>query len=181
MNNPSSEDNQLKFVIPDPYVHAPITLSWFEAEYGRETLLLMGNAETEIEEPSLETERTILSDFLELKDRGKQLTWMLSYGGVIMGVAWIELDENHGVNPPSVHLMIGNKSYRGKGIGTSVMTSLIAFIRKNFDYPYVYSRHLSSNSAVARMNKSLGFKSDGEQYADNDGLVWQNVKLPISF
>jgi hypothetical protein len=38
----------LTMVDPNPLLHAPVTLRWFESEYGKETLLLMGNAEHEI-------------------------------------------------------------------------------------------------------------------------------------
>lgn len=179
MNKPVSKYGQLSFVNPNPQIHAPITLGWFEADYGRETLLLMGNAENEIDSPSLEGERATLSDFIEQSNKKEQLTWMLCWGGYVIGVAWVELIENHNVKPPSIHLMIGNKEYRGKGIGTATMSALIEFIKSNFNSRYVYSRHLSSNIVVDKMNKSLGFEYDGESYKDKNGLEWQNVKMLV--
>lgn len=176
----SSIEN-LIFVKPNPVEHASITLSWFESDDGHETLLLMGNAEHEIDIPSLHSETEILKEFILLEEKNEQITWMISFEGNIIGVAWIELVENHNVKSPSVHLMIGNKKYRGRGIGKASMQSLIAYIKDNMSTNYIYSRHLKSNVVVAKMNQGLGFKDDGGAYFDDNGLEWQNIKLGISF
>ena len=139
----------------------------------------MGNAEHEIDTPSLESEVTILKDFIALEEKDEQLTWMINFEGKVIGVAWIELLENHSVKSPSVHLMIGDKSYRGRGIGRATMQSLISCIKNNILSEYIYSRHLKSNKVVASMNQGLGFKVDGHSYVDENGLEWQNVKLTI--
>lgn len=169
----------LTLVEPNPIAHAPITLSWFESEHGRETLMLMGNAEHEITRPSLASERRILEEFVELGGDAKQLTWMIKFKNKIIGVAWIELTENHNVLPPSVHLMIGDKEYRGRGIGKATMQTLIQYIKDHSDAKTIFSRHLKSNIVVANMNQRLGFINDGESYIDNNMLEWQNIKLPI--
>jgi GNAT superfamily N-acetyltransferase len=169
----------LTLVRPNPSLHAPVTLSWFEADYGKETLRLMGNAEHEIETPSLGGEINILEEFLELERTEEQLTWMIEFNNRIIGVAWIELTQNHNVLPPSVHLMIGDKGYRGRGIGKVVMQALIEYIKNNTDSVFIYSRHLTSNTVVAKMNNGLGFINDGASYTDENSLEWQNVKLSI--
>lgn len=166
----------LKLVDPDPIHHAPLTLGWFTSEYGRETLLLMGNAEHEIRAPSLESEQKILQEFMEMNNQKKQLSWMIEYGSTIIGVAWIELTENHTVKAPSVHLVIGAIEYRGKGIGKATMETLIEYITTVLKFPVIYSRHLASNVVVASMNKSLGFIDNGSPYVDENELVWQNTK-----
>lgn len=170
---------ELNLVKPDPRRHAPVTLSWFTSENGKETLLLMGNAEHEIETPSLSGELKILEEFVELEHNREQLTWMIEWSREIIGVAWIELTENHNVSPPSVHLMIGDKRYRGRGIGKATMQTLIQYIKATSDSPAIYSRHLKSNIVVAKMNRSLGFVNDKEPYVDHNGLEWQNVVLPL--
>ena len=169
----------LILIEPNPTQHAPVTIDWFEADYGRETLLLMGNAEHEIETPSLESEMQILQEFIDLENKNEQLTWMLQFDNRIIGVAWIELKENHNVRPPSVHLMIGDKSYRGRGIGKATMLALIKHIKNNLKTDAIYSRHLVSNSVVANMNRSIGFAYDGGSYMDKNMLEWQNIKLSI--
>jgi len=171
--------DNLIFVKPNPVAHAPTTLSWFESDDGRETLLLMGNAEHEIDLPSLYSETEILKELILLEEKDEQITWMISFEGNIIGVAWIELVENHNVKSPSVHLMIGNKEYRGKGIGKASMQSLITHIKDNIFTDYIYSRHLKSNIVVAKMNQGLGFEDDGESYLDDNGLEWQNIKLLV--
>ena len=169
----------LLLVDPDPIRDAPFALSWFKAPYGRETLLLMGNAEHEISVPSLTGEIQTLEKFIDLKERNEQLTWMLQVDNKTIGAAWIELVENHGVHSPSVHLMIGDKEYRGRGIGKATMAALIEHIKKNIKTSVIYSRHLKSNIVVSTMNQSLGFLNDGDSYIDENGLEWQNVKLAI--
>jgi predicted GNAT family N-acyltransferase len=157
----------LTLIKPNPSRHAPITLSWFTSENGRETLLLMGNAEHEIETPSLDSEQQTLQEFVDLEAKNEQLTWM------------IELTKNHNVLPPSVHLMIGDKTYRGRGVGKVVMQTLIQYINDTTDSPAIYSRHLKSNVVVTKMNQSLGFINDKQPYVDDNGLEWQNIKLLI--
>jgi len=171
----------LIFVKPNPIEHAPITLGWFESEHGPETLFLMGNAEHEIETPSLQTETEILQEFISLEQNSEQITWMINFEENIVGVAWIELIKNHNVKPPSVHLMIGDKTFRGRGIGKASMQALIGYIKDNIITDFIYSRHMKSNVVVAKMNQGLGFEDDGEAYLDDNGLEWQNVRLLISF
>ena len=180
MTTPSAPLTNLRLVEPDPATHAPITLRWFEADYGHDTLRLMGNAEHELGTPSLENELSILQGFVDLRDRHEQLTWMLEFDGDIVGVAWIELTAQHGVQPPSVHLMIGDKKYRGKGIGKATLLALIHYIKATLPATTVYSRHLKSNHVIAHLNRRLGFVDDGSAYIDANGLEWQNVKLMIS-
>jgi RimJ/RimL family protein N-acetyltransferase len=164
---------------PDPIHDAPFTLQWFTAPYGRETLLLMGNADHEISEPSLENEQKTIQEFVDLKAEGKQLTWMLHIDNTIIGAAWIELFDNHDTKAPSVHLMIGAKEYRGKGIGQATMRRLIEYVKDTIETDTIYSRHLTSNQAVARMNHKIGFINDGDPYIDENGLEWQLIQLKV--
>jgi RimJ/RimL family protein N-acetyltransferase len=171
--------NELLLVDPNPIRDASFALSWFTSPFGRETLLLMGNAEHEINTPSLNGETQKLREFINLKERNEQLTWMLQVDGKTVGAAWVELVENHGVHPPSIHLMIGDKEYRGRGIGKATMAALIDYIIKNLETSVIYSRHLKNNIIVATMNQRLGFLNDGDLYIDKNGLEWHNVKLAI--
>lgn len=169
----------LRLIEPNPLRDAPITLSWFESSYGKETLLLMGNAEHEIGVPSLESEIQTLEEFIDLKEKNVQLTWMIQTENKLVGVAWIELVANHSVQPPSVHLMIGDKEYRGKGIGKATMLALIDYIKTYIETNTIYSRHLKHNVVATSMNRTLGFIDDGSSYIDKNQLEWQNVKLAV--
>lgn len=178
MSDLSTSIPELVLTHPIPDRDASFALSWFKSESGRDTLLKMGNAPDEITEPSLNGELATLEEFLILEKEGKQKTWMLRYGESTIGAAWIDLVENHGVEAPSVHLMIGDPSYRGKGIGKATMSALIAYLKKNGNYT-IYSRHLISNEVVTMLNRSLGFIAAGKSYVDENGLEWQNVKLSL--
>jgi len=176
MSDLSTSIPELVLTNPVPGRDASFALSWFEAESGRDTLLKMGNAPDEITAPSLEGEMATLEEFLALENEGKQKTWMLRFGEITIGAAWIDLIENHGVEAPSVHLMIGDPSFRGKGIGKAAMNTMITYLNKTGSNT-VYSRHLVSNEAVTGLNRSLGFVPDGQSYIDENGLEWQNIKL----
>lgn len=166
---------ELSLSDPLPERDAPFAYEWFKASSGRDTLLKMGNAPHEITESSIESETAIIRDFLVLETEGKQHTWMIRYEDKTIGAAWIELVKNHSVQAPSVHLMIGDPSYRGKGLGRATMNALISYLIDE-GATIIYSRHLVNNKIIASLNHSLGFIADGKPYADENGLIWQNIK-----
>ena len=169
----------IKLLPPDVDRDATFALAWFSRSEGRQTLLSMGNTEDDIEESTIKGERKIMQDFLELEKAGKQITRVIVVEENTIGVVWIEHFENHGVKSPSIHIMIGNPDFRGKGIGRAVMQSVIEHIRSTLKADAIYSRHLSANTTVARLNESLGFMKDGDTYEDDNGLVWQNVVMML--
>ncbi len=172
------EDIQL--LTPNIERDAPFALDWFSRSEGRQTLLSMGNAENEIVAPTLDGEKATIQEFLDLEKDNKQITRMIIVDDITIGAVWIELFENHGVKAPSVHIIIGNPEYRGRGIGTSAMKAAIKYVVEVLGAAVVYSRHLSTNMNIVAVNKKLGFKADGNIYADENGLVWQDVKLDAS-
>lgn len=174
-----TNDSSILLLPPDINRDVPFALSWFQGPEGRATLLSMGNAEHEIEPSTLESETAILREFIDLEHEGKQITRMIIVNQKTIGVVWIELLENHDVQPPSIHIMIGNPDYRGKGIGKSVMHAAINYVRNALNLNTIYSRHLANNEAVATLNKSLGFEKDDLPYTDNNGLVWQSIKIDL--
>jgi RimJ/RimL family protein N-acetyltransferase len=174
-----TNDPAIQLLPPNVERDVPFTLSWFERPEGRDTLLSMGNAEHEIEPATRESERGILREFIELEEEQKQITRMIVVNHMTIGVVWIELQENHGVHPPSIHIMIGNPDYRGKGIGKSVMQAAINYVRDDLHMDTIYSRHLANNTAVASLNQSLGFEKDGSPFTDKNGLVWQGIKKKL--
>jgi RimJ/RimL family protein N-acetyltransferase len=180
MKNMQSNRPDIQLLVPDAERDASFALSWFERPEGHATLLSMGNAEDEIEPSTLEGEKATLREFLDLEKDNKQMTRMIVVDGKTIGAVWIELFENHGVKPPSIHIMIGNPEYRGKGIGASVMQSAVDYVKDVLHAPAIYTRHLASNTIVSNMNKGLGFVEDGEPYADENGLTWQPIKLELS-
>jgi RimJ/RimL family protein N-acetyltransferase len=174
---PNRPDVQL--VVPSVKRDPPFAYAWFNQPRGRATLLSMGNAESEIEPVTLIGEMETIQEFLSLEKEGQQITRMIIYGGKTIGAVWVELFENHGVKPPSIHILIGDPDYRGMGIGLSVMQSAIDYVKNQLLFPAVYSRHLTSNVVVIKLNESLGFVKDGVPYTDDNGLEWQGIKLEL--
>lgn len=158
---------------------APFAVRWFTSGQGRQTLLSMGNAESEIEPRTIESEKQILTEFVELEKSGKQITRMIIMDVKTIGVVWIELVEKHDVMPPSIHIMIGDPNYRGKGIGKYVMTKMIKYAKSELNANILFSRHLTCNKSACALLESAGFINDGESYIDKNGLEWQNVKLAL--
>jgi len=164
---------------PQPERDAPFALEWFTSALGKETLLLMGNAESEITPSTLESEREIMEEFLTLEQEGKQLTWMIRDHTTTIGAVWVELMDTPEVKAPAVHIMIGNPAYRGKGVGRAVIHEMISYITTELEAKDVYSRHLASNQGAAKLLGQFNFEADGEAYLDVNGLLWQNVHLHI--
>ena len=171
--------NELILTRPDP--DALFALSWFEAPYGKETLILMGNPEHRINTPNLKEETDRVYEFLKLEKENKQLTWMIRYDDKTIGAVWLELDDTEHLKSPAFHIMIGDKNYRGKGFGRVIMQEMIDYTKNVLKAETLYSRHLVSNKGIAHLNESFGFIKDGKPYKDTDELEFQNIKLKFSF
>lgn len=171
---PKQSDIQL--LTPDVERDAVFAHAWFTRPEGRATLLSMGNAEHEIEEMTLADHRKIMQEFLDFEKEGKQITRVIIADGKTIGVVWIELYENHGVKAPSIHIMIGDPDYRGKGVGRNAMESMLNYAKNSLKYESIYTRHLANNLPIARLNETLGFVKDGGKYTDKNGLEWQNIR-----
>jgi len=174
-----SNRSDIQLVVPDEKRDAVFALGWFKRPEGRATLLSMGNAESEIELSTIETESATIREFLVLEEQNKQITRMIRMDEKTIGAVWVELFENHGVKPPSIHILIGDPDYRGKGIGASVMLSAIEYVKDVLRISTVYSRHLVKNVAITKLNEKIGFEKDGGPYTDENGLRWQHIKLLI--
>lgn len=167
----------VELLVPDVERDANFAHSWFSRSEGVATLRSMGNAEADIEISTLEKQQEIMREFIDLEEKGEQITRAITTGGITVGFVWVELVENHGIKAPSVHIMLGDPNYRGKGIGRVAMQSAIEYIRGALKLRIIYTRYLADNIPIAKLCASLGFKRDGEPYVGDDGLVWQNVIL----
>lgn len=171
---------EIALVSPDPERDTPFAYNWFDSEHGRETLLLMGNSEKDIITPTIEQQKAILENFIKLEKEVKQFTWMVRYGDITIGAVWIELEGTFYIDAPAIHVMIGNKDYRRKGIGRIVVGEAVKYVIKNLRERHIYSRYLTTNQSVDGLFKSIGFIYDGKPYYDDNNLLWQNVKLDIT-
>ncbi len=120
---------------------------------------------------NLEAEQQRVSDFLEKDD---QYNWMIELDGQVVGSVWIDRKPSDYLPAPSISIMIGNPSARGRQVGTFAFHAILDFLASE-GHPKAYARHLCENSTSEHILKKLGFKPDGKEYTDNDGLHWQNT------
>jgi RimJ/RimL family protein N-acetyltransferase len=171
------QNAQIQFIKPNIDRDASFAFAWFDRPEGKQTLLSMGNAENEITPPTLEGEIETLKSFISMEAEGIQTTRMIRIDNKTVGAVWIEWTENHEIQPPSIHILVGDPAYRGKGAGTAALRKAIEMVYEQKPSTNIYSRHLVSNAAIANIMKSLGFTQDGTSYADANGLQWQNIVL----
>ena len=143
---------------------------------GKQTLLLMGVPEDQLQEPSEDIERARISDFIELEN---QYNWMIQLDDKIVGAVWVDLEDTDHLKAPGIHIMIGDKAARGRGVGRSSIKAVIDFLYEERDQDKIYSRHLTNNEAISNLLSELGFEPVGNEYSDSDGLEWQNVILSM--
>jgi RimJ/RimL family protein N-acetyltransferase len=179
MRNIETHLPDIILVAPNPERDAPFAVNWFTSRFGKETLLLMGNAEHEIHASTVESERQIMEEFMDLEKENKQLTWMIRDHDKTIGATWIELIDTPELKSPAVHIMIGDRDYRGKGIGYAVISEMIQYVHIDLQARDVYSRHLANNQAAKQLLASCGFHDDGDAYIDTNKLAWQNVHLQL--
>jgi RimJ/RimL family protein N-acetyltransferase len=173
----ATELPELTLVQPDIERDAPAGVRWLEGETGRDTLRLMGNPEKHNKPSTLEEERQRVRNFII---SATQRTWMIRYQQNIIGAVWIDLTSTNYLAAPSVHIMIGDPAARGKGIGGHTIRAIINLLEQQHKFTTLHSRHLVENIGSARLLAKLGFQTDGNPYADDDGLRWQNVHLTLS-
>ena len=169
----------INLTTPNPERDAQFALNWFASKFGRETLILMGNAEHEIEPSTLDSERKIIEEFVELEKENKQLTWMIRDQDKTIGAVWIELIDTPDVKSPGIHIMIGDKDCRGRGVGQAVISEMLKYLETDIKASDVYSRHLVDSKAAKQLLASSGFSNEGRAYTDTNNLNWQNVHLRI--
>lgn len=168
---------ELTLVRPNIEQDATLAVGWLEGESGRETLRLMGNTDEHNKPSTIEDERQRLRDFVTATD---QVTWMMRYQGKTVGAVWLRLDPTNYLPAPSIHIMIGDPSARGRGVGKAAVMALIEQLRQSGQHQWLHSRYLTDNLGSAKLLKNAGFIEDGKAYTDEDGLSFQNVKLTLN-
>lgn len=169
--------------LPDLYLTVPnikndpsVSLEWLVGKHGKETLLLMGNTEVNSQPSTLKAEEQRIRDFVTSTS---QRTWSLYYVSKLVGAIWVDLKSSEYLAHPAIHIMIGDPSMRGKGIGQAAMEAIIKLLEQEGEHQVVYSRYLVENIGSAKLLEKVGFIKDGIEYTDVDGLRFQNVKRSL--
>lgn len=169
--------------MPDLYLTNPnikndpiISVDWLTGELGTETLRLMGNTIANSQPSTLAAEEQRIREFITSTI---QRTWSVFYKTKTVGAIWVDLKPNEHLASPSIHIMIGDPTARGKGIGQAAMEAAINLLEQEGGYQAVYSRHVTENIGSAKLLAKVGFINDGAEYTDVDGLTFQNVIRPL--
>ncbi len=104
---------------------------------------------------------------------------MIRFDDKIVGSIWVDLRAIEEVSAPAVHIMVGDSSARGQGVGSASISAVIDYLRKQGDEA-IYSRSLIKNTVAAKLLEENGFWPLGDTYTDSDGLEWQNAKLDLA-
>jgi len=170
-----TENPDVKLIEPDVERDAPLSMQWLDGELGRQTLSSMGVPDKENKPTTLELEKQRVEKFLE---DDTELNLMIEFQGKVVGSVWAHLTPSEHLEAPSVHIMIGDPSVRGRGVGSAAVRKLIETLAEQGNQT-IYSRHLVANVGPKALLGGLGFREDGETYLDDDGLEWQNVVLKL--
>lgn len=159
-------------VEPELERDAQLGVQWLHGDIGRNTLQLMGVSDQDNKPTTLEKEKQRVTEFIEKPD---QLNWMIEYDRQVVGSIWVDLEPKDSVPSPAIHIMIGDPSVRGKGVGFSAVSKVAEYLKEQGNES-IYSRHLTKNNGARTLLGTLGFKNMGEPYTDEYDLEWQNVK-----
>jgi RimJ/RimL family protein N-acetyltransferase len=121
---------------------------------------------------------TELKRLTEIINNPNEDSWMIEFNGDIIGMVMLDKKGNPEISAPNVSIMIGDASFRGKGIGSKVINVIIKKCINN-NYKVLYARTLTHNEISQKMLNKVGFSTDRQIYTDKDGLVWQNYKISL--
>ena len=176
MNALETQSKDITLVTPDVERDAPLGVAWLAGDFGRETLKLMGVTDEYNKPSTIEEEKQRVRNFIESTN---QMNWMIQFKEKVVGSVWVDLDDTKYLPAPSLHIMIGDPTSRGHGVGKNACIAVLAYLKNNREYENINSRYLLLNQGSANLLDGLGFEKTGDQYSDSDGLEWQNVSLSL--
>jgi len=169
--------SRLFLVSPNIETDPLMSVGWLDGPTGRETLRLMGNTDEQNKPSTLADEQRRVREFITATD---QSTWSLNFEGKTVGAVWVDHQATDCLPAPSVHIMIGDSTVRGRGIGSAAVAAVIALLKRDNEAHELFSRYLVGNLGSEKMQIKLGFTKSGDEYRDKDGLVFQNMKLSLA-
>ena len=163
----------INLIAPDVDRDAKFSIDFLKGGLGKQTMLLMGVPEEQIQETNLETEKERIRSFIENTD---QLNWMIQKDDRVIGSIWVDLKFNNEVPAPSTHLLIWDPAFRGKGVGEASLSAVIKLLKDRGE-PVIYTRTKVDNIPIYNLLKKVGFKPYTDEYADEYGVIWRNLSL----
>jgi RimJ/RimL family protein N-acetyltransferase len=172
------ETSNQQIILVEPQIErdALLGVQWLGGKLGRNTLQLMGVADKDNRESSLENECKRVKEFIEDKNH---LNWMIQLDNKVVGSVWVDLEATDQLPAPSVHIMIGDATARGQGVGTASINAVLEYLKQQGE-DTVYSRTLVKNTVAANLLLENAFQPFEEPYVDTDGLEWQNAQLKVA-
>lgn len=170
----SNTHENIRLVEPDIEHDAPLSVEWMAGDEGRRTQAAMGVADNNIHEHTLAEDELLLQ---ALSDTEDVIIWMIAVDEEIVGTVEVHLADSEYLPSPSIHIMIGERHARGRGVGKAVMEMAIAYLYNEKGMELLFSRYRTNNKPSEQLLLSLGFDYDQDAYTDKDGLMWQNVIL----
>ncbi len=104
---------------------------------------------------------------------------MIQLGDKVVGSIWVDLKPTIELPAPAVHIMIGDPSARGQGVGSASTNAVISYLEGQGEKA-VYTRCLTNNSTAIKLLEEQGFQTLGDKYIDENGLEWQNSKCDLN-
>lgn len=169
----TTTNSRLILVPPNVARDAPKGVEWLADPQGRETLKLMGVADTDNHASTLEKEQARVSDFIT---DPKHLAWMMNFENVIVGVVEVSFKATEEISLPAMSIMIGDPEARGQGLGFAAMQAAMRYLVNERKFQRLYARCLTTNAASQALLQKLEFQAQGEPYTGADGLQWQNMQ-----
>lgn len=163
----------VRLIDPELERDTKLGVEWLNGELGRVTMRSMGNNEAAIAKTlptTLKREAERVKKFFDNED---ELNWMIDYEGKVVGSVWVALHDSAKLPSPSVHIMIGDPTMRGRGVGGHAMRAVLKFLEDQ-GYSTIYSRHLVANEGADKLLKKLGFVNSGKPYT-SETLEFQNL------
>ena len=168
-------DDQLKLVEPQ-LKYAQASLSWVQAT---DVIQFMG---ADFSNPSLEGEQERIEDIIKNED---EYSWMIECEGRVIGNVCInciaEKTKEFGRRAGNLTVLIGDRAYWGKGIGTKVCAVVLDWAFSDGGFETMAARALQENTASIKTMQKLGFAEIGMEPFDGEihgkKTVWIRMKM----
>ena len=168
-------NSNIRLIIPNPKIHAHESIKWLTGENGRENMRLMGCLVDGDFMPRLKDEVRRLKSMLKSKT---EYMLMIEHRGKVVGQLELWTQQLDKVPTPSVSILIGCPSMRGKSIGSEVLSAAHKIL-ESVGFGSCHTRALMANQLSNSFYTKNGYKKSGSPYHDNFGLIWQNYSIQL--